>query len=346
MSKQRGFSRKPDQSSGDTLPECPENQLDFQRMFPNEAACLRYLEKMSWPNGFACEECSVAGEPFRVSTYPRKLKCRSCHHVESVTANTVMHRSKTNLLVWFWAAYYMATQTPGISALELQKKFGIKRYETAFQILHKLREAMIRPNLDKIGANWPLELDLIYVGGKTRKGIQGVTDQVLVILAVEICRKEIRNRKTNKIVEHGLAGRIRLQKVPNKTSDQIDKFATTYITHAATIISDDGTEFTNLKKLGFDHRPVPMRGDREKMDKHLPMISRVTANLKTWIDGTFHSVGQKHLPAYLNEFMFRFNRRFYRSTSFRTLLGFGILHIGRTYKEVYSGEHSKNSPIV
>lgn len=232
----------------------------------------------------------------------------------------------------------MATQTPGISALELQKKFGIKRYETAFQILHKLREAMVRPNLDKIGESWPLELDIIYVGGKTRKGVQGVTDQVPVILAVEICRKEIRNRKTNKIIKHGLAGRIRLRKVPNKKAENADKFATNCIMQGATIVSDDGSEFTNMKKLGFDHRPVPMRGDREKMDKHLPMISRVTTNLKTWIDGTFHSVGQKHLQAYLNEFMFRFNRRFYRSTSFRTLLGFGLLHAGRTYKEVYNDE--------
>lgn len=342
MVKEKISAKKAGQISKNALPECPTNQLEFQRMFPDEAACLRYLEKMRWPDGFICKECSFAGEPFRLLAHPRKLKCRSCHHVESVTSGTVMHRSKVSLLIWFWATYYMATQTPGISALELQKKFGIKGYETAFQILHKLREAMARPNLDKIGTHWSLELDLIYVGGKTRKGIQGLTDQVPVILSVEICRKEIRNPKTKKIIKHGLAGRIRLQKTPNKKADYIDKFATNFITQGATIVSDDGTEFTNLKKLGFDHRPVPMRGDREKMDKHLPMISRVTANLKTWIDGTFHSVGQKHLQGYLNEFMFRFNRRFYRASSFRTLLGFGILHAGPTYKEVYNGEYLKN----
>lgn len=324
------------------LPECPDNQLEFQRLFSNEADCLKYLEKMRWPEGFVCENCLTAAEPFRVSTHPRKLKCRSCHQVESVTANTVMHRSKTNILIWFWASYYMATQTPGISALELQKKFGVKRYETAFQILHKLREAMARPNLDKIGSKWPLELDIIFVGGKTKKGIQGLTDQVPVIIAVEICRKETRSKKNNKITKHGLAGRIRLQKLSNKMADSVDKFAKEFIMPGATIVSDDGTEFTNLIKLGFKHRPVPMRGDRAKMDKHLPMISRVTANLKTWLDGTFHSIGRKHLQAYLNEFMFRFNRRFYRATSFQTLLGFGIRQAGRTYKQVYNDEHPEN----
>ena len=330
------------QLPANSLPECPINLLDFQRMFPDEAACLRYLERMRWPGGFVCEECAGIGEPFRLSAHPRKLKCRSCHHAESVTADTVMHRSKTSIHVWFWAAYLVSTQTPGISALELQKKLGIKRYESAFQLLHKLRAAMVRPSRDKIGAEWPLELDIIFVGGETRSGVQGVTNQAPVILAVEIRRREVRNHKTNKIIERGLAGRIRLQKLPNKMAASVDKFAKDCITPGATIVSDDGTEFTNLLALGYDHHPVPMRRDRAMMDSCLPMISRVTANLKTWIDGTFHGVRKKHLQAYLNEFMFRFNRRFYRSVSFRTLLGLGTLHSGPTYQEVYGVEGREN----
>ena len=301
------------QSPTESLPESPTTHLDFQRMFPDEAACLRYLERLRRPDEFVCEECAVAGEPFRLATYPRKLKCRSCHHVESITSGTVMHRSKTSIHVWFWAAYLIATQTPGISALELQKRLGITDYETAFQLLHKLRTIMVRPSRDRIGAEWPLELDIIFVGGKTRSGVQGVTDQVPVIVAVEIRRKEVRNPKTKKIIKRGLAGRIRLQELPNKMAVSVDKFAKDCIAPGATIVSDDGTEFTNLRKMGYDHHPVPMRGDREKMDSNLPMISRVTANLKTWIDGTFHGVRTKHLQAYLNEHMFRFNRRFYRS---------------------------------
>jgi hypothetical protein len=79
-----------------------------------------------------------------------------------------------------------------------------------------------------------------------------------------------------------------------------------------------------------------MRGDKEKMDLYLPMISRVTATLKTWIDGTFHGVQKQHLQAYLNEYMFRFNRRFYRAISFQKLLGLGTLSAGQTYRETYA----------
>jgi len=302
------------------------------------------LERMRWPSGFVCEKCSVSGEPFRFTARPKVLKCRSCHQDSSVTAGTVMHRSKTSTHVWFWAAYLVATQTPGVSALELQKRLGIARYETAFQILHKLRATMVRPGCDKIGAEWPLELDIIFVGGKHKSGVQGETDQTPVIIAVEIRRREFRDPKTNKLVTRALAGRTRLQILPNKSAASVDNFAKDCIAPGAIIVSDDGREFTNLLALGYDHQSVPMHGDRAKMDSCLPMISRITANLKTWIDGTFHGIGKQHLQTYLNEFMFRFNRRFFRAMSFRTLLGLGGLHAGLTYRDVYGVRKKTTKP--
>jgi len=141
----------------------PKNFLDFHRIFPSEAACLQYLEQLRWPVGFTCEKCGAVGEPYRIAPRPRLLKCRFCLHETSVTAGTVMHRTRTPLLIWFWASYLVATQTPGISALEIQKKLGIQRYETAFQLLHKLRAAMVRPARDLIGAEWPLEMDTTFL---------------------------------------------------------------------------------------------------------------------------------------------------------------------------------------
>lgn len=234
--------------TSNALPEYPATLLDFQSMFPDEASCLQYLEKVRWPNGFCCVKC-IAEEPFRLSSHPRKLKCRSCHHIESITANTVMHRSKTSIHKWFWAAYLITSQTPGVSALELQKKLGIARYETAFQMLHKLRAVMVRPDRDKIGSGYPIELDIVFVGGKHKSGIQGKTDQIPVIIAVEIRRQEYRNSKTGKLVKRILAGRARLQTLPNKTAAVANDFVKNCIAPGADIISDDGNEFTNLLTL-------------------------------------------------------------------------------------------------
>jgi len=248
-----------------------------------------------------------------------------------------MHRSRTQIHVWFWAAYLVATQTPGISALEIQKKLGIRRYETAFQLMHKLRAAMMRPDRDQIGAEWPLEMDIAFVGGKHKGGVQGQTDKAPVVIAVEVRRKKGRNPHTGKR-ERALAGRIRLRKLPNKSAPPVDKFVKNCIAPGAVITSDDGPEFTNLRGLGYAHHPIPMRGDRTKMDLWLPMVSTVTANLKAWIDGTFHGVQKPHMQAYLNEFMFRFNRRFYRPVSFRTLLWLGTHNPGPTYRGLYDGD--------
>lgn len=103
----------------------PMNILEFQKMFPDELACLKYLERMRWSNGFCCSKCSKIGEPFRILKRPRVLKCKACHYETSITAGTVMHRSKTDILVWFWAAHLVSTQTPGISALALQKNLAL-----------------------------------------------------------------------------------------------------------------------------------------------------------------------------------------------------------------------------
>ena len=99
-------------------------------------------------NGFVCSKCSHIGEPFRIAKRLRVLKCRACHYESSVTAGTVMHRSKLDTFVWFWAAYLVSTQTTGISALELQKQLGIEGYETAFLVKKIKYQSLLQLSCD------------------------------------------------------------------------------------------------------------------------------------------------------------------------------------------------------
>ena len=128
----------------DDLP-FPKSLPEFQRLFPNNIACANYLMEARWRNGFVCPRCGVAGEPFRFANRPGVLRCRACRYDARLTAGTVMENSRTSLDVWFWAAYLMTSQIPGISAVQFQRQLGLSRYETAFQILHKLRAGMVRP---------------------------------------------------------------------------------------------------------------------------------------------------------------------------------------------------------
>jgi hypothetical protein len=142
----------PDVHQWENLP-FPTSLPSFQKLFPNDAACARYLEGAKWSKGFECPHCHEKGEPVRLETRPGVLACRKCRKQTSLTVDTVMERTHSPLTTWFWGAYLVSTSTPGISAVQFQRQLGLTRYETAFQILHKLRAGMVRQGRDPIGGN-------------------------------------------------------------------------------------------------------------------------------------------------------------------------------------------------
>ena len=122
----------------------PGSLPEFQRRFPDDTACASYLEAVRWRDGFVCGWCGEPGEPYRFANRPHVLRCRNCQRDNALTAGTVMERTRTPLSIWFWAAYLVSSHTPGMSAVQFQRQLGLNRYETAFQILHKLRAGMVR----------------------------------------------------------------------------------------------------------------------------------------------------------------------------------------------------------
>ena len=318
----------------------PPTLLDFQRMFPDERACGNYLERVRWPDGFVCPGCDAAGEAYRFERRPTVLRCRECQRNASLTAGTVMHATRTPLQVWFWAAYLVTTQTPGMSALQFQRQLGLHRYETAFQVLHKLRAGMVRPDRDRIGAQWPVELDEALVGGKTRGEGRGVHHKTYVAGAVEV--REKRDKRGRRAV---YAGRLRLQVLNDRGKRSLEAFVTENIETHSHITTDGWQGYDNLAAMGYGHECVVLDGDPEKAEKALPMIHLVFSNLKAWLLGTHHGVSAQHLPAYLNEFVFRFNRRFYPMTAFASVLGIGTRVAGPTYDALYAGRwHHSAAP--
>ncbi len=320
----------------DDLP-FPLSLPDFQRLFPNEAACAAYLERARWSDGFVCDYCGTLGEPYRFANRPSVCRCRHCNRDTSLTAGTVMERTHTPLSVWFWAAYLVASQTPGMSAAQFQRQLGLSRYETAFQILHKLRVGMVRPDQDRIGGNPfdAVEADETYVGGRTRGKGRGVHDMVLGAGAVEVKQRK-HGGSLNKRRTRRYAGRVRLAVVPDRSAKSLGGFIERVVTPGATIITDDWSGYAALEKRGYLHTAVAERGDMQVAETFLPIIHLVFSNLKTCSRGIHHGVSPQHLQAYLNEFTFRFNRRFYPFNAFRSLLGIAGDVTAPTYAELYT----------
>ena len=240
-----------------------------------------------------------------------------------MTAGTVLHRTRTPLHLWFWAAYLVTTATPGISALQLQRQLGLKRYETSWTMLHKLRRAMVNPEREPLTG--VVEVDECFVGGH-EPGLRGGRQhgvKALVVVAVE--------------VRGAGSGRVRLQVVDDASADTLCEFVTDSIAAGATVRTDGWAGYKRLARLGFDHQPRSQRAHRllgEDPDEILPRVHRVISHLKTWLQGTHRGVSEQHLQVYLDEFTFRFNRRRTPMAAFQRVLGLGAQLEPTTYEKI------------
>lgn len=283
-------------------------------------------------------KCGKIGEPYRFAKRRSVvLRCRACQANVSLMAGTVMMGSHTPLSVWFWGAYLVATQTPGQSALQFQRQLGMSRYETAFQMLHKLRAGMVRPERDAIGSQYPVEVEETCVGGRTKGEGYGVHHKATVVGAIEVRQRLAgANGKTPKRAV--CAGRLRLRLVPNRGAKTLTGFVQENVAKGAVVRTDGWHSYDDLTTLGYSHEPVVLDGDPERTDAHLSMIHIAFSNLKTWLLSTHHGVSPQHLQAYLNELVFRFNRRVYPMTAFNAALGLAAHASAPTYEMLYSGE--------
>lgn len=312
----------------------PKTLRDFVAMFPGEDACVRYLSRLRWPDGKPCpNRCESEFASYRGG---RVIFCRSCRRKVSLTAGTIMHRSHTDLLTWFYGAFFVTTLTPGISAVQFQKQLGIKRYETAFQLLHKLRAAMLNPEREPLRG--VVEVDETYVGGHEsgRSGGRGMLGKTLVIGAVEL-------RPTSDPRRAVVAGRVRFRVAEAATSPVLTRFVEDHIESGSTVVTDSWQAYLRLESRGYKH-VARLVGHKTNASQVLPLIHLEFANLKTWLRGTHHSrVERRHLQAYLNEFAFRHNRRFWRFSAFQTVLRLGLKQRPQEYQALYGAdEFGKN----
>jgi ISXO2 transposase-like protein/transposase-like zinc ribbon protein len=299
-------------------PEFPASIVEFQRRFADERACLEYLAASRWPEGFCCPVCG--GGRAWVLARRHLWECAACGRQTSVTAGTVLHNTRTPLRLWFWAAYLMSTHTPGISAAQLQRQLGISRYETAWLIGHKLRRAMVAP--ERAPLSGEVEVDEAFIGGHNpaRRGGRDRIGKVLTAVAAEV-----RGPGT---------GRIRLQVLDNASGPSLQAFLTGTVAPGAIVHTDGWAGYQALPGAGYEHHPVKQRWRFADRQAILPRAHRATANLKSWLEGTYHGTSAKHLQVYPGEFTFRHNRRHTPMAAFQTLLGLGSLHPPTTYRQI------------
>ncbi|WP_297842523.1 IS1595 family transposase [Pseudomonas sp.] len=273
--------------------------LSFIRKYPDETACIAAIAKLRWADGFSCSKCGST-KAHHLKSRPRIFECSGCHHQHSVTAGTVFHKTRTDLTKWFLAAYMMASDKRGVSAMHVSRELGM-RYDTAWLMCHKLRAALFERNGFEL-KNF-IEADETFYGGYREKGLRGRSKndkKATVVLAVEKVLAKKGNREW-------IAGNARIEVIESADATTLTDFMTRNVAPKARIITDGWRGYNGLKDAGFKHHGVIASGPAA--GEHLPMVHIMFSNLKAWLNGTHHGVSKKHLHRYLREWNYRFNRR-------------------------------------
>jgi transposase-like protein len=281
--------------------EYPRSPSEFHLWFPDDVACLAYLERLRWPEGFRCPRCAAPGaRAWHLSA--REIRCSACRCETSVTAGTIFEGTRLPLTAWFEAAWFVTNEKLGTSALALQRALCLSRYETAWTILHKLRRAMVRPGRDKLAGE--VEVDATYVGGAVpgKRG-RGALGKAIVAIAVEVQGVGERSKRV-------AFGRIRLARIKDCSELSLTAFCEDAIRAGGVVYTDHWSGYSGLGEAGFTHHSTNISASGDPAHVAMPRVHHVASLLKRWLLGTHHGgIGVQQLDYYLDEFVFRFNRR-------------------------------------
>lgn len=312
----------------------PSSTGELLAWFPTDVDCLDYLEWLRWPEGFVCPGCGHHGG-WRLGD--GRFWCAGCDRRSSVTAGTIFDRTRTPLTVWFTACWLFATQKDGVSALSLQRALEIGSYQTAWAMLHRLRSVLIRPGRERLAG--VVEVDETYMGGE-EPGLRGGRargKKVLVGVAVEL--KEPKGY-----------GRCRMAPLADASAASLRAFLADHVEPGATVITDGWMGYHGIGELGYAHDRRSQRAARARGDdpgELLPGVHRLASLAKRWLLGTHQgSVDEAHLPSYLDEFVFRFNRRTSRSRGlvFYRVLELAVGHEPVRYRDLVIDPRPKRNP--
>jgi transposase-like protein len=247
-----------------------------------------------------------------------RFRCAGCGQRTSPTAGTILDRTRTPLTVWFTACWLFASQKDGISALSLKRQLEIGSYQTAWAMLQRLRWVLVRPGRERLHGE--VEVDESYFGGE-EPGLAGGRargKKVLVGIAVE------------RLQPRGF-GRCRMAPLPDASGDSLRALLTDNVEPGARVITDGWQSYRPATRDLYVHAPLTGASGADA-SKLLPGVHKVSSLAKRWLLGTHQgSVDAAHLPGYLNEFVFRFNRRRSRS---RGLVFYRVLELAATHGPV------------
>jgi transposase len=277
----------------------------FLERFPNDEACLEYLKEKRYPGGITyCAKCEQDRKHHRVTGRPA-YACDYCGSMISPMAGTIFEKSSTSLRLWFYAMYLMGSTRCGISAKQIQRETGVT-YKTAWRMFRQIRTLL--SDDDKLEGSKPVEVDEMYYGGRRKNGtgrpMRGDKVKTPVIGMVE--------RK----------GRVKALAIPDTTARTLCGTVREFVLPDSTVFTDELPSYNTLSQgKRYKHQRINHSSKVYVVgDIHTNTIEGFWSLVKRGIGGVYHSVSQKYLQTYLDEYSFRYNRRDQGNLIFTSIL--------------------------
>jgi len=293
--------------------------IDFLKEFPTEASCKSKFKQYRDHVGVVCSKCE--GTEHYWKRDKESYECKLCGYRQGLKANTILHKSKLPYRYWFIAMHLLTSTKKSFSAKELQRQLGHNRYQPIWHMVHKLRDAMGKRDGEYVLAG-RIELDEGYFSTETapteknkplKRGLGSQKkSKVLVMAESEFVEYPKKGQKPRRV------GYLKMKVIENLKKDTINEQVKKLAAKASEIDTDDLHSYVDLKKFIPRHNPQVI--PKEKVGEILPWVHIAISNAKRQLINTYHSIKPEFLQKYLDEFCYKFNRRYAGEALFNRLL--------------------------
>lgn len=292
--------------------------LKFAEEFPDENSCRTHMRKAREKDGVVCKKCNSKKHYWLKGKWA--WQCAECNFRTSLRSGTMMENSNLPIRTWYLAMAFMSFSKKGISATELQRQLEHSRYQTIWSLMHRIREAMGKRD-DLYGLNGMIEFDEGYFEKATKQNDnenlkRGRGSQRQSNVAVMAESTKLENPESGKKDNHVRYFKMKVLETHKK--DEINDVVSKNINEQSIIFSDKSTSYVDIADYVEIH--VTEKSDETTTKETLKWVHIAISNAKRTLLGIYHKIEGKYLQNYLNEFVYKLNRRYFGNRLFDRLL--------------------------